>query len=139
MATVTANGKYNYNSIYYGKPLDTWVREAYKSNCDVNGWEYSQLKMGGYGYDSIVISLIYIFERLKTSNDVENLSDAAHRGWCENYIFWRDNKPKSPYKQTFKLNDTRRNRYAELSYDKLNENEKDRVFARFVLKQLNYS
>lgn len=138
MASKTANGKYMYNSVHYNKSMDSWVQKAHKSNCIANGWRHSHIKKGAFGYDSIVVSLNHLFEKLKTTTDPEKLAEAVHQGWCENYIYWRDNKPSTPYTQPLRpLNDNRRNRCAELPYDKLNENEKDRVFVNFVLEQLS--
>lgn len=99
MASQTANSKYQYDTIYHGQSLDHWIQSAHKKNCSVNGWKYMPLKRGAFGYDNIAISLVYLFDYITKfgKHDTEMMADAIHRGWCENYIYWRDNKPHKQF------------------------------------------
>lgn len=146
----TANGQYCYEDTYYGQPMDSWVQWCHQDNCVANGWRYTPLARGAFGYDNIVVSLHFLFEEIGVCHDAsveelllpenqERLADAIHRGWCENYIYWRDNKPKAPYRAPAKpLGDARRNACATETYAELpeDEKEKDQLFVRFVLNRL---
>jgi len=138
MATLTANGRYKYDDIYYGAKLDQWVQEAHRANCKANGWSYQPLKKGAFGYDNIAVSLVYLFDAFYETSDNDELASAVHNGWCENYLYWRDNKPyltNTNYHRPAKaIGDALRNKCAELPYDKLPKDEqvKDMVFVHFV-------
>ena len=145
MLNVSANGKYNYDTIYLNKTLDELVNLAHKENCLVNKWYYNPLHRGMFGYDNLVCSLSYACNLLNQNNvvtDVE-LATAIHDGWIENYTYWRDNKPyvnNTSYKAPNKpLGDIERNLSASLSYDKLStsEQEKDIVFVHFLRNLMN--
>lgn len=140
-ATRTANGKYSYDDIYYGHSIDFWVQKCHQENCTVNRWNYRPLRKGAFGYDNIVVSLVYLFKGLK-HNFVycEHLASLVHDGWKENYLYWRDNLPgkkEGPYYPPAQaLGDLRRDecaasRYLDLPED---EKEKDRVLASQVFK-----
>ena len=150
MATKTANGKYNYSDVYYNKSMDEWVALCHKDNCAKNGWKYTPLLPGAFGYDNIVVSLVYLFNQLKQI-DVDNiethyeiLCDAVHRGWCENYQYWRDNSPwnNGPYRKPAKLlGDAQRNASLTTEYKHLPKEEqyKDKVFVDCILYETLYA
>ena len=142
---ISANGKWRYDMIYFGKSMNDWVQEAHKYNCKLNNWYYKPLEKGLFGYDNIVCSLGHLFEFLLNNNnhDEETLAEYIHLGWCENYIFYRDNSmliKQSGYKMPSKpINDDRRNKCAITSYKDLpeDEKEKDRIFVKYVLSSIN--
>jgi hypothetical protein len=143
-ATKTANGKYCYNNVYYGKTLDAWVNECHKANCAKNGWRFQPLRRGAFGYDNIVVSLVYLFRSIETNKgDKDVLCDAVHQGWCENYQYWRDNQPwktdvaySAPLKP---LGDAQRDMCLTTSYVNLpkDEQDKDLLFVDYVLSILS--
>lgn len=145
MASQTANKKYQYDAIFHGHTLDFWVQEAHKANCRANNWKYTPLKRGAFGYDNILVSMFYLFDYLK-HNGFENkdaMANAVHLGWCENYIYWRDNKPHKQFPDLYfapakSLSDKRRDLCAQQDYKDLPDDEKakDHVFVNFVLSKL---
>ena len=147
MATETANQKYQYNQTFYGRTLDDWVQLVHKNNATVNNWKYFPLKKGAFGYDNLVISLSYLFTKsgnVLQSQSINNdfLADLVHRGWIENYLYWRDNKPWNSNSNYFKpaqpLGDDRRNLCAKTEYAQLPDEEKvkDKDIANFICKNL---
>lgn len=150
-ANITANQQYSYDREFYGLKLDEWVQNAHKFNCSLNGWEHYPLKMGAYGYDNLAVCIGYTLTHREISalptplNDehVDVLSKLIHEGWCANYIYWRDNEPyvnNNLYIKPFKrLDDSRRNMCAELEYNDLEQEEKDKdiILAKFIIDEIN--
>ena len=146
MASVTANQKYKYNQVFHGHSLDSWIQIVHKNNAEVNKWKYFPLKQGAFGYDNLAISLAYMFTQgdsfLVNDNQTDNLANLIHKGWTENYLYWRDNKPWLTNTNYFKpaqaLGDDRRNLCANTNYCDLPEDEKvkDRDIAQFVCNYL---
>jgi hypothetical protein len=139
MATNTANGKYSYDTIYYGKPLCEWVDLNHAENCRVNGWSHTSLLPGAFGFDNLACSLVHLFNEVTpNSTDVE-LASAVHNGWAENYTFWRDTKPwlgpgKGVYFKASKpLGDVERDTLVVTPYSELplDEQTKYMVFVTF--------
>lgn len=140
----TANGKYRYDTIYHGRSLDQWVQGCHKYNCEINNWKYQPLRKGAFGYDNLTVSLVHLFEKLNNMgvevNTLETLASEVHNGWCENYIYWRDNEIKAPYRPpATKLGDERRNLCSVTSYIDLHDDEKgkDRIIVKYILGQLS--
>lgn len=142
----TANGKYSYSKTVFNKTLSEWVQNAHRYNCKVNGWRFTPLKEGAFGFDNIVMSLMKAFVQIKKDpgnlKKRRKLARLIHKGWCENYIFWRDNKPFlnnnkyiAPAK---KLGDKRRDECAKTQFKDLSdeEKEKDLIFADFIINSL---
>ena len=133
IAYCTADGLINYDTIPF-------VNEVHKHNCLVNGWKYTELKRGMFGFDNLIHS---IHEALFTDNyekTIENVARKIHIGWCKNYIYWRENLPylRKDYKYynpAKPINDERRNYCASTSFDELNdeEKEKDVILAKFLI------
>ncbi len=71
----------------------------------------------------------------------ERVAELVHNGWVTNYVYWRDRKPGKPlYIAPAKpLGDIRRNLCASTAFKNLpnDEQEKDLVIARFILKCVN--
>ena len=150
-ATTSANGKYTYDKKYFGKTLDVWINTAHKFNCESNKWKYMPLKKGAFGYDNLCVSLVKVFKYIKAKQDkdedyifdVDSLANRIHRGWIENYLYWRDNTPWKNkeftyYKPAKAINDTRRNECADTDYNDLPQDEKDKdiIFANFIINSL---
>lgn len=143
-AIQTANKMFNYEQEINGFTIDTWVKNAHKSNCGANNWTYIQLKKGSFGYDNLAVSIGYtlqnfVFSKLSDDKIIDTLAVLIHQGWCINYIYWRDNEPQldktfkyiSPYN---KLGDTRRNTCAVTDFYLLDKVEKDKdyIIANFL-------
>ncbi len=141
IATVTANGKYNYNEQFGDKTLTEWADICHKELSRVSKWKYIPLKAGSFGFDNMIISIGYLFENFE-KNELEHLAELIHKGWTINYIYWRDNKPKAPYLSPAKpLGDKRRNDCAIIPYKNLpeDEKEKDRVIARTLMTYCDFT
>jgi hypothetical protein len=134
-ASQTANQMYSYDMLFYGTPLDTWVQDAHRHNCEIGKWEYAPLKKGAFGYDNLAVSIGYALSNYVYDDDAETtyiLADLIHQGWCMNYVFWRDHKPYAgstqyiaPYNP---LGDERRNMCAETEFYFLDREEQDKDF-----------
>lgn len=144
-ATCTANGKYEYGSIWFGKTLDEWIQNCHRYNSEKNLWKYTELKPGSFGYDNLAHSLCYAFQTIIDGEyGVNNLASAIHNGWSENYLFWRDHQPGSTntlvkyYEPYNKLGDERRNMAATTRFQDLPKDEqvKDIVIASFLLENI---
>jgi hypothetical protein len=122
--------------------LDKKIQELHKYNSERNRWEYFPLKRGSFGYDNLAVSIVYILNKIKSKENLENksiekIADYVHRAWSKNYVYWRDNEPWSDgsyIKSAKKLDDKNRNFLAETKYEDLHENEKEknRIIARFI-------
>lgn len=136
----TANGKYKYDSVYYGKTLNEWIQLSHKNNCQKNGWNFYELKRGMFGYDNMACSLGYLFENMNKKLDEEYFAELIHEGWKINYLYWRDNQPwnNGYLKPNQTLNDERRNKLAMTPHKDLpdDEKEKDLIIARFILSNI---
>jgi len=107
--------------------LDKKIQELHKYNSERNRWEYFPLKRGSFGYDNLAVSIVYILNKIKSKENLENksiekIADYVHRAWSKNY------------KSAKKLDDKNRNFLAETKYEDLHENEKEknRIIARFI-------
>ena len=142
----TANSKYSYKRVIFDKTIDEWVQKAHQYNCQQNGWKFYPLKKGGFGYDNLVLSLMRPLKAIEKDRDVlkkrKKIARLVHKGWCENYIYWRDHSPfktDSAYTKPSKpLNDERRNKCAVTKYKDLPQEEKDKdlIFADFIIDEL---
>jgi len=145
----TANSRYNYSKNILGRTLHEWVQDANKYNSKVNKWKIFPLKKGSLGYDNIAMSLMAVFNKLDDDpqllGDEDKICQLMHRGWTENYTYWRDNEPykkdKSKYeyrKPSQKLGDERRDKISKMQYSKLSddEKEKNKVFYKFIVENL---
>jgi hypothetical protein len=145
MATITANGKYQYNCMFMGMSLDHWVQSVHKHNATINHWNYFPLKKGAFGYDNLAISIGDVFvnysklENILAETDlIDMLAETIHIGWTENYLYWRDHQPwlkNADYtKPAQSLGDARRNLCAETDFAQLPEDEKlkDISIAKFI-------
>ena len=142
----SANNEYHYDTNIFYMSLDFWVQEAHIFNCESNGWTISPLKKGTFGYDNLIVSLGYTLINCKrfTESELETIANLIHEGWIKNYTYWRDNEPwlnndYKYYKPFDPLNDERRNNCAELDYNDLPQEEKDKdiILAKFLIKKIN--
>jgi hypothetical protein len=125
--------------------MDTWIQLSNKYNSDINRWQFRLLKKGAYGYDNMCLSLykvfIYINKYPGKIFDKEKIASLIHDGWCENYIYWRDNKPynksKIYIKPYNKLDDERRNMLAITKFEDIPQDEKDKnyIIADFLINE----
>ncbi len=146
MATITANNIYKYDTIYFNKSLDEWIQEVHINNLKYYGWKNIPLKRGCFGYDNIAISLNLLFDQIlndKTILDNKLLcAHYIHLGWTMNYIYWRDYKPwltnNNYIKPSKSLNDSRRNNCAKLSFNDLDdeEKEKDLIIVEYLINNI---
>lgn len=161
-AIQTANGMYNYSQEFYGVPLDTWVQNTHKYNCEANKWDYRPLKKGAFGYDNLAVSIgnalskyepdreysdaiytsLYKVPRmiyLRHPSKIYWLCHYIHEGWSMNYIYWRDNSPEKSTEYKYyapfnPINDERRNHCAVTEFVWLSKEEmdKDEIIAEFL-------
>ena len=92
----TANGKYRYDAIYYGKTLNEWVQACHVENCRYYKWVYRPLVPGAFGFDNLACGLSNLFALYEKDGSCTcplSSYDAIHEAWKENYEYWRDNKP----------------------------------------------
>lgn len=142
MSGQTANGVYRYDHELQGHTLDWWVQRTHQYNCQQNGWYHHPLKLGAFGYDNLCMSLGRLLEMDLKTMDEWHAADIIHRGWTENYLYWRDNQPwksnSSYVKPSRPLADTRRDMCAQNQFEDLpsDEQQKDIILAQFVLKEL---
>lgn len=137
-AAHTANGAYPYDRMLGGKSLSDWVQAAHKYNCEKSGWNHHPLRPGAFGFDNLACSIGYVFDA-GIDQSVDQIADWVHRGWCLNYIYWRDNKPyesDSRYTKPYNpIGDSRRDTCARTAFADLPEDEqaKDRIIAEFLI------
>lgn len=143
MPSTTADSQYSYDSIYFGHSLEWWVQSAYRCMCEAYAWEHKPLKRGAFGFDNIAAGIARVLEAIPPLViSEEAFARTIHQGWAANYIYWRDSNPEKhleDYRAPFNaLGDERRDRLAELSFDDLDndEREKDLLIARFLLDEL---
>jgi hypothetical protein len=142
----TADGRYWFSDIYYGKKLEVHVDDLHKYNSDANGWGRYELIPGLFGFDCLAHACARTFKYIDTwelDNDgipeIEFLAGMVHDAWVDVYVFWRGNKPwetSDVYKRPKnKLGDERRDGlcvpYAELPPQ---EKAKDVIIAEYFLR-----
>ena len=91
--TTTADRKYLFKTKFYGQTLSYWITVVHREMSRLSGWEYIPLVPGTFGYDNQAHSIADMLSYYEDGMSRESLADCVHRGWTENYIFWRDNKP----------------------------------------------
>lgn len=147
MIVKTANQKYTYNKSYCGQTLSSWIIDVHKHLSEERGWKYYPLKVGAYGYDNLAHSLSWIFLKCDGSESIEKIAHYSHKGWCKNYVYWRDNEPWTKDTRYYKpggkieLGDERRNLCAKLNFSELSkeEQEQDLIIAKYIKKYLQNS
>ena len=145
MATTTACYAYSYDQVFGSRTLTEWVNIVHKYASIKSGWEYRPIQPGAFGFDNFAMSIGLIFSNkdsdihdITNEENLESLSDIAHKGWAKNYVFWRDYKPfetnKAYKKPANALGDARRNKCSETPYVDLpeEEKEKDRIIIRAI-------
>ena len=142
MTTQTANGKYDYTQVYGLKQvtLDFLINHAHRVLSEKSGWNYFPLKKGSFGYDNMAMSIGYMFDHYYPNQSLDECADNVHKGWTENYIFWRDTLPFQSNPELYiapfnPLGDERRNICASTPYSQLPQEEKDKdlIIAEAVL------
>ena len=142
MAYQTANKEYQYDAIYHKKPLYQWVDEVHKYMSKEMGWKYYPLKKGAFGFDNLVISIAYTFDKEKKLNNIDTVANLVHEGWIQNYSFWRDFRPFDSGNLYFEpakaLGDERRELCCDTEYKDLpeEEKEKDKMIAKYLIKSI---
>lgn len=148
-ALTTANGRHLYD-LYH--KLAEEAHEYLSMSEGKRVVNFRNFVPGHFGYDSMVTSVAWVALTKRTLAElnlaereitVEEAADLVHQGWTENYLYWRDQEPFLQARgygrpRTGTLGDPDRDRraastFAELSPD---EQETDRVLARFLLKRL---
>jgi len=138
-ATCTANGMYSYTAVMHGRALHDWVEIAHRFVARESQWQYMPLVPGAFGFDNFVMSIARLFEQIDRDvhSTMAECASAVHRGWAENYVWWRDYPPESPpYRAPANpLGDERRNELATTPYGSLPDDEqrKDRWIVKSVL------
>ncbi len=138
----TATSSYKFDDQFHSMTLEMLVYLTHREVSKQLHWKYLPLKKGSFGYDTFAESI----GRLLSTPNVKSIEQGAsivHDAWSFNYKWWRDCKPWSLLedlysKPTKPLGDKRRNKLAELSYERLPENEKEtnRIFAKYLLVDL---
>ena len=141
----TANGRYAYSTIYFGRALSEWVNDAHAYLSTESNWTYNPLKPGAFGFDNMACSIASAFGLLTAIDDVCNerldqIASLVHQGWADNYCYWRDREPWLLPNRTYTkpynaLGDERRNLCARRLFVELppDEQEKDRIIARYLI------
>jgi hypothetical protein len=144
LINIDASQRFPYHRIYFCNTLDYYVQLCHKELSKKSGWNYIPLTKGSFGYDNMIVSIGILFSHMRElgSIDLEEMANLIHRGWVENYLYWRDNKPwetndfyKKPYNP---LGDERRDKCASLEYKDLpeEEKEKDRIIAKILREEI---
>uniref|UniRef100_A0A6C0HE03 Uncharacterized protein n=1 Tax=viral metagenome TaxID=1070528 RepID=A0A6C0HE03_9ZZZZ len=151
MATNSSYGGISYDLPIKDKTMDECVQLIHKYNCEQSGWNYNPLKQGVFGYDNLVVSLtrviynslsLYKNKRLSDEN-LEEISELVHEGWCKNYLHWLHNEPyiynPNYIKPYAALGDEIRNMCAKTLYKDLPEDQKqkDRIIAKAIIDIFN--
>ena len=150
VADRTADGYWHYSSCMYGRTLAEWAQLLHLANCKANQWTHRPLRVGSFGFETLVYSAAQTLPVLlvhpehqpipENSAFFNELCVYVHNAWARVYVHWRDHRPSSPpyFPPRDPLGDHRRNRCAELSFNDLpeDEKEKDRVIMRALLAQL---
>lgn len=134
----SANGKYNYFSMYYGRTLQEYVVFVDEKMIEHYNWNRKKLVPCSFGFENLINSIGRIFDNCNNNSTTSEMAEQCHIGWVENYIYWRDNKPylREPYLRPFNpLNDERREKCASTIYNDLDDNEKEKdLFIVSVVK-----
>lgn len=141
MATKSADNKYRYNKKFFNKTLDEWTQSAHLHNCIANGWKCAPLKIGCYGYDTLIVCFGDLLSNYSYDMTDNCIAEMMHKSWSKNYIYWRDHQPflKNKYIKPAKpLNDSRRNKLSETSFNDLPKEEVDKnmILVDFVRQNL---
>lgn len=135
---ISANGKYEYSSIYYGKSLSQHALALDAKMIDHYKWDRGLLAPCSYGFENLVNSIGSIFEKCNKDSSLDTMAEQCHLGWVDNYLYWRDHQPYltgtyvKPYNP---LNDERRDKCASTNYADLDEKEKEKdLFIASVVK-----
>ena len=141
MAVETANGLCRVDATYFGLTLGEWVAHTNAEMVVTMGWQKGvALRVGSYGFDTYALGIHYAMLELQRDPQADDhaLAAAVHRGWAENYQYWRDNKPGNsrpeyfpPYKP---LGDPRRDALSTTPYQDLptDEMNKDITIVRTI-------
>jgi hypothetical protein len=152
----TANKVYKYNTKMFGKTLYGHAKLANvfleKHFC----WgPHTPLKIGGFGTENMICRMGAAMRKLKSRLraglvpskvwEIEaQIAKDIHDGWCENYTYWRDNKPWLSdhfYSKPAKMfhNIDHRNVRAETEWEDLPFPDKEStiVLARYVISCIN--
>lgn len=136
----TANDAFPYDYIMHGHPLRWWVELVHRHVSEKSQWTYAPLQPGAFGFDNMAVSVGRLLEACSPQMDLDTAADIVHRGWAENYTWWRDHAPACPpYRMpATPLGDKRRNSLAETAYANLPPEEKlkDQWIACCVLQEL---
>lgn len=119
---------------------DRVIQHLHKENCKANGWNYTLLRHGTFGYDNLAMA--YAAVSGTDTRDLMPLAEEVHKSWIKNYTYWRDQKPwltNLVYrKPVADLGDERRDKCASTKFHDLDEVEqkKDLVIAQIILDML---
>jgi hypothetical protein len=73
--------------------MDFLINHAHKILSEKSGWNYIPLNKGSFGYDNMAMSIGYMIDNYQPNQTLDECADNVHKGWAENYIFWRDTLP----------------------------------------------
>jgi hypothetical protein len=143
----SANGKYGYDDEFFGVEINEYVDNIHKKMSEHYKWKYSPLKKYSFGYDNLINSIGKALDYSFNKNGqvtIDELADMVHKGWIDNYTFWRDEKPymtsMSLYIKPYNaLGDERRDKCASTEYKDLpeEEKEKDLLIAKILFEIIN--
>lgn len=131
----TANGAYKFATKFMDKPLSTWTSEALAAL----GWTGATVAPGTFQYDFVAASMASLLKAVEAGEtDEKMLVLAAHSGWAETYLHWRDAEPwtEAKYKKPTKaFGDAERNKSAIAALADFYDDEKERnmIMVRLVL------
>ena len=125
----TANSLFSCDEVYMNKLLDDHINEIHAIISKKYKWKSQKLLIGMFGYDNLAMSIGYIFKYCPNMLDSNLAAKYAHKGWADNYIYWRDHQPwltskifKKPHKP---LNDERRNKLTDTKFRDLTGEDKE--------------
>jgi len=127
--SITANGLYRYNELYYGQTLCDIAEKTHEHLSNQCGWFYRKLVPGQFGYDNMIVSIGHLLDNYNENLSIDEMASLIHIGWIINYKYWRDNEPyiyNDHYKKSAKkLNDNKRNICAESTFNDLGLDDKN--------------
>lgn len=138
----TANSLFSCDQIYLGQNLDDHVNNVHQIMSKKCNWGNKKLLIGMFGYDNIAMSIGYVFRYCPDMLNINTIAAYAHKGWADNYIYWRDNQPwlssrifKKPHNA---LNDDRRNKLVLTKFNDLtgDDRETNIIIANYILDLL---
>jgi len=135
----TADGKYNLAQKFFNElPLYKLAQTCNELTCK----NPIILTFNSYGMDVIASSIGYALINIVDLSlaSIEEISTMIHKGWIENYIYWRDNKPwisRNFSKPHDALGDERRESFVTLSFNELDKTRQARnlLWAKFLKTQ----